>query len=85
MKNIEDVYPIAEAMAADFERERGAQLAHADRATAYLVFLELEYNYPRALTFRTLENRHEDDAEFCPQIAAEALAYFQARKEKPAR
>lgn len=79
MKNIEDVYPIAHQLAADFERERGAQLAHADRVTAYLCFLALEYNRPRPLTLRVLVNRYEDDAEFCPQIAAEALAFYQAR------
>lgn len=79
MKSIEDVRPLAEAITADFERERGAQLAHADRVTAYLCFLDLEYNSPRPLPLRVLVNRYEDDAEFCPQIAAEALAFYQAR------
>lgn len=78
MKNIEHVRPQAEAMTADFERERGAQLAHNDKVTAYIVFVDLIYNHPRPLSLRVLVNRYEDDDLFCPQIAAEALGYWQA-------
>lgn len=82
MKNIEQVYPIAEALTADFERERGAQLAHNDRVTAYMVFLDLEYNHPRPLSLRVLANRYEDDPEFSEQIAADALAFWNQHPAK---
>ncbi|MCX8985135.1 hypothetical protein [Citrobacter portucalensis] len=82
MKNIEQVYPIAEALTADFERERGAQLTHRDRVTAYMIFLDLEYNRPRPLPLRVLVNRHEDDPEFSEQIAADALAFWNQHPAK---
>jgi bacterioferritin (cytochrome b1) len=76
MKNIEHVYPQAEAMTADFERQRGQELEHADRVTAYIVFLDLIYNHPRPLTLRILLHRNEEDEQFSPELAAEVLKYW---------
>lgn len=81
MKNIEHVRPQAKAMTADFERERGAQLAHDDKVTAYIVFTDLIYNYPRPLSLRVLVNRYEEEDGFSEQIAAEALGYWESRAE----